>query len=251
MAHPTKGGRPKNLWDISTTIGALDELIGDEPDPGPSAPERSFLHFVRALCRNLEANMPAILAFDRLFRLMRERAEPIRLYARDVGDAFAGYRPLAPSMDEVLGRGEADELWKFWFFACEMPKRLQGAMANVDRLLYAAEELMPAPFSVPGFQLVAARAGIILGLGTHGYGAADIAKLLDPAGYKQSPRGARDRVRKEMRRLGLPNGQGGGRSGQTKAEIESLLSPGARPPPPPAAPGRAGIASPRSDKPDA
>ena len=225
MAHPAKGGRPKNLWDISATIGALNEVLGDEPDPAQSAPDRSFLHFIRELCRNLEANMPAIIAFDRLSRLLREKAEPIRLYAREVSEAFTAYRPLIPSMNELLKRGEVDETWKLWFFACEMPKRLHAAMASVDRLLYAGQSFMPAPFNMPGSQLAVARAAVIFGLRSHGCGAAEIAKLLDPVGYKKNARGARDRIRKEVRRLDVMIRQSSRDGDDANTQMASHLAP--------------------------
>jgi hypothetical protein len=225
MGRPSKGGRRKNVWNVSATIGALDRLVGDEPDRGRHTPERKFLDVVRALCLNLQANMTAISAFDRLLRLMRERAGPVRRYAREVGAAFRAYRPLVPAMHEVLKKGEADELWNLWFFAREMPRRLNRAMVNVDRLLYAGEAFMPAPFTIPGFQVTAARAVVILGLRSHGYDAGRIAALLDPAGHEQNKRAARDRIRKEIRRLeaaAVSNGHRGGR--RAKAELLKSLA---------------------------
>ena len=222
MGRAAKGGRKKNLWDIRATARALDRLLGEEDDPGEKNRERSFLHFIRALCRNLDANMEAIAAFDRLLRLMREKAGPIRRYAHDVNEAFTGYHPLFAVMNELLKRGEADELWKMWFFACEMPKRLRAAMANVDRLLYAAEEFMPAPFVVPGFQVATARAAIILGLRSHGYELDRIASVLDPTGHKQDANAARDRIRKEVRRLDSIIARGK-RDAQINTQISNLV----------------------------
>jgi hypothetical protein len=227
MGRASKGGRKKKLWDIKATVRALDRILGEEEDPGEKDPDRSFLHFVRALCRNLEANLPAITAFDHLLRLMREKAGPIRRYAHDVNDAFAVYRPLAPVMNELLKEGEADELWKLWFFACEMPKRLRAATAAVDRLLYAAEEYMPAPFNVPGFQVATARAAVILGLRSRGYDVDRMASLLDPAGHRQDARAARDRIRKEVRRLEVMIAGSGSSGGSPRAEVSGLLEEGA------------------------
>jgi hypothetical protein len=208
MPRPGKGGRKKNQWDMRATVRALDRLLGGEDDPGEKNRERSFLHFVRALCRNLDANMPAILAFDRLLRLMREKGSPIRAYAQDVNKSFTSYQPLATTMNELLGGGQIEDLWKLWFFACEMPKRVHLAMVNIDRLLYAAQEHMPVPFAVPGFQIATARAAIVLGLRSYEYDVDRIASLLDPIGHKQSAATARDRIRKEMRRLDLATKKG-------------------------------------------
>jgi len=223
MGRPSKGGRKKGQWDISATLVALDHLLGEKPDRGGDSAERRFLEIVRALCRNLQANMAAISAFDRLLRLMRERAGPVRRYAREVGEAVRAYRPLMPDMHEMLKRGQSDELWKLWFFACEMPKRLNRAVVNVDRLLYAGEAFMPAPFAVPGFQVAAVRAVVILGLRSHGYDAGRIAALLDPAGHEQNMTATRDRIRKEIRRLEIAVGHDHRGGSRTKAKIlESL-----------------------------
>jgi hypothetical protein len=203
MSRPGKGGRKKNQWDLKATIRALDRLLGDEDDPKEKNRERSFLHFVRTLCRDLDANMPAIVAFDQILRLMRDKAVPIRRYAQEVNRNFAAYKPLAPVMNDLLRGGQVDELWKLWFFACEMPKRVHVAMVNIDRLLYAAQEYMPVPFVVPGFQIATARAAVILGLRSYGYDADRIASVLDPMGHKQGATAARDRIRKEVRRLDL------------------------------------------------
>ena len=249
MGRASKGGRRKNLWDVKATVHALDRLLGKDEDPGETNPERSFLHFIRALCRNLDANMAAITAFDRLLRLMREKAGPIRRYAHDVNAAYTAHQPLAPVMNELLKRGEADELWKLWFFACEMPNRLRSAISNVDRLLYAAGEFMPAPFVVPGFQLVTARAAVLLGLRSFGYDLDRIAALLDPIGHKQNAKAARDRIRKEVRRLDVMIARG--KRVDAKAAVSTLL--------PPVAPsndrsddsGRPPTPSPAGDKTDA
>lgn len=222
MGRTTKGGRKKKLWDLKATVRALDRILGDEDDPGEKNPERSFLHFVRSLCRSLDANMEAIAGFDRLLRLMRDKARPIRRYAQEVNEAFTAYRPLSGAMNELLKRGEVDELWKQWFFACEMPRRLRAAMVNVDRLLYAADEFMPAPFVVPGFQLAIARGLVMLGLRSQGYDTDRIASLLDPTGHRQDAKAARDRIRKEVRRLDLMIARAK-QDGHSRTEISSLL----------------------------
>jgi hypothetical protein len=223
MGRRLKGARKKNIWDLRETVRALDEVLRDEEDPGQRNPERSFLHFVRALCRNLDANMAAILAFDRLLRLMREKAEPIRRYARAVNEAYAAYLPLAPGMDAMLSGGQSEPMWRLWFFACEMPKRFRAAMVDMERLLYAADAFMPAPFVVPGFQLATARAAVVLGLRSWNYDLDWMARLLDPLGHRQNAQAARDRVRKEIRRLDAAITRGKRES--TPAETASLVSP--------------------------
>src|SRR6266404_3096626 len=206
MPRSGKGGRRKNLWDIKATIDALDRMLGDRPDPKETNPKESLLHAVRETCRDLDANMAGIMALDTLFRLMHDNADPIRRYARRVTTAFRTYQPFSARMHDILRGGAVDALWNLWFFACEMPKRLHAAMVNVDRLLYAGTALMPRPFNVPGFHLTVARAAIVLGLDSHGYDLPFIAAILDPAGSEKTPAIARDRVRKELRRLRRASG---------------------------------------------
>lgn len=201
MPRPGKGGRRKNSWDIKATIDALNRRLGDQPDPKGSNPRESLLHTVREICRYLDTNMSGILALDNLFRLMHENADPIRRYARRVTTAFRTYRPFAVQMNDLLRGGAEDDLWNLWFFACEMPRRLHVAMVTVDRLLYAGTALMPRPFSIPGFHMTAARAAIVLGLQSYGYDLPAITAILDPVGASAAPVAARDRVRKEVRRL--------------------------------------------------